>query len=74
MVAGRDVSTVTYKSVTKIPNQLQLGNKPKEKGNMATTSERGSTERELLQRTSERRSHRMVGERIRLHRGSSGTI
>jgi hypothetical protein len=74
MAAGRGASTVTYKSATKIANQLQLGNKPKEKDNMTTTSERGSTERELLQRTSERRSHRMVGERIRLHRGSSGTI
>lgn len=35
--------TWTYKSVTNIQNQLQLGNKLKEKGNMATTSERGST-------------------------------
>ena len=41
-VAERGVSTGTYKSVTKIQNQLQLGNKLKEKGNMATTSERGS--------------------------------
>ena len=42
-VAACGVSTVTYKNVTKMQNQLQLGNKPKEKGNMATTSERGST-------------------------------
>ena len=62
----------TYKSARKIQNQLQLGNKANEKGNIATTNERGSTERELRRVDGKRRSHRMVGVKTRLHRGSSG--
>lgn len=62
----------THKRATNIQSQLQLGNRASEKGNMATTNERGGTERGLGQVDGRRRSHRMVGVKTRLHRGSSG--
>lgn len=40
MPAGSVRGKTTYKSATNIQNQLQLGNKLKEKGNIAATNER----------------------------------
>lgn len=41
--AGEWMGRPTYKSARNMQNQLQLGNRVKEKGNMAWTNERGST-------------------------------
>lgn len=39
-ISNRRSEHETYKRATKIQNQLQLGNRPKENGNIAATNER----------------------------------
>jgi hypothetical protein len=74
-MAGRaDVEAGNLQKRYKYAKPTPIGKEAKRKGKHLDSQRACSTGRELQQLEARRRSHRMVGAKSRLHRGSSGSM